>query len=173
MENKLRTLETNETFEPNRSLIAPVRKFMQEILPAMRSLNMGADAFVFTHYDLSPPNVLVSGSPPQITGIVDFEFAGFFPSLDEFLNDYIENSNDWPKDVYEVYLKRLDENGVPTPLKSVDKDHWEQVYLLQELVQNIAPWYLPEKYEGEGLKQELNKSKALVEELLETLSYRA
>ena len=123
IEHKLRTLETNETFEPNRSLVAPVRKFMQQVLPTMSRLNAGADGFVFTHYDLSPRNVLVSGSPPQITGIVDFEFAGFFPALDEFLNDYIENSNDWPKEVYEVYLKRLEENGVPTPLKGIDKDY--------------------------------------------------
>ncbi|KAH7183697.1 kinase-like domain-containing protein [Fusarium flagelliforme] len=172
MEHKLRTLETNETFEPNRGLVAPVRRFMHEILPAMSSLNTGADTFVFTHYDLSPRNVLISGSPPQITGIVDFEFAGFFPALDEFLNDYIENSNDWPKDVYEVYLKRLEENGVPTPMQSVEKDHWKQVYLLQQLVQNIAPWYLPGKYQGEGLEQELNKSKVLVEELLERLNRR-
>ncbi|KAM0201440.1 hypothetical protein ACHAQI_011294 [Fusarium lateritium] len=170
MENKLKTLEANETFEPNRSLLAPVRNFMREILPSMTSLNTGALAFVFTHYDLSPRNVLISGEPPQITGIVDFEFAGFFPPLDEFLNDYIENSNDWPKDMYEVYLKRLEENGVPTPLKGVDKDHWEQNYLLQQLVQNIAPWYLPGEYQGEELKQELDKSKVLVKDLLEKLS---
>lgn len=170
IEHKLTTLETNETFEPNRSLVAPVRKFMQEVLPTMSNLNTGADEFVFTHHDLSPRYVLVSGSPPQITGIVDFEFAGFFPALDEFLNDYIENSNDWPKEVYEVYLKQLEENGVPTPLKSVDKDHWEQVYLLQQLVQNIAPWYLPGKHTGEELEQELTKSRVLVEESLGKLS---
>ncbi|RBR06804.1 uncharacterized protein FIESC28_10920 [Fusarium coffeatum] len=134
---------------------------------------MGADDFVFTHYNLSPRNVLVSGSPPQITGIVDFEFAGFFPALDEFLNDYIENSNDWSEDVYEVYLKRLEENSVPTPLKGIAKDGWEQVYLLQQVVQNIAPWYLPGKYTGEGLEQELAKSRVLVEEILEKLSQRA
>jgi hypothetical protein len=173
MENKLQTLKTNETFESNRSLIAPVRKFMQEILPTMNRVNTGVDAFIFTHYDLSPRNVLISGSPPKITGIVDFEFAGFFPPLDEFFNDYIENSNDWPKDVYEAYLKRLEENGVATPLKSVDKDHWKQVYLLQQLVQNIAPWYLPSKYRGEGLEEELDKSRVLVEEVLERLSHRA
>ena len=68
IEYKLTTLETNETFAPNRILVAPVQKFMREILPAM---DMGADTFVFTHYDLSPRNVLVSGSPPQITGIVN------------------------------------------------------------------------------------------------------
>jgi hypothetical protein len=172
MENKLQTLESNEAFEPNRSLSAPVRKFMQEVLPTMSSLNTGASAFVFTHYDLSPRNVLISGEPPRITGIVDFEFAGFFPPLDEFLNDYIEDSNDWPKDVYQVYLERLEENGVSTPLKSVDKDHWEQNYLLQQLVQNIAPWYLPGKYQGQELEQELYKSKMLVEEILIKLSQK-
>ncbi|KAF4972523.1 hypothetical protein FSARC_947 [Fusarium sarcochroum] len=169
MEHKLNTLGTNDTFLPNRSLIGPVRKFIQEALPTLSSLKMGADAFVFTHYDLSPRNVLISGEPPQITGIVDFEFSGFFPPLDEFLNDYIENSNDWLKDVYKVYLKRLEENGVPTPLKSVDKKHWEQNYLLEQLVQSIAPWYLPGEFQGKELEQELDKVKVLVLEILANL----
>ncbi|KAM0545799.1 hypothetical protein ACHAPJ_011125 [Fusarium lateritium] len=170
MEHKLNTLETDETFVPNRSLIATVRKFIHEVLPTLSSLDTKADGFIFTHFDLSPRNVLISGNPTQITGIVDFEFSGFFPSLYEYLNDYIENSDDWPKDIYEVYLKRLEENGVPTPLKSIDKEHWELNYLLEELVQGIAPWYLPGEFQGKELEEELDKAKALVTKTLEKLS---
>ncbi|KAJ4253946.1 hypothetical protein NW762_010345 [Fusarium torreyae] len=170
MEHKLNILETVEAFVPNRSLKAPVRKFLQEVLPILSTLNTKTDGFIFTHFDLSPRNVLISGKPPQITGIVDFEFSGFFPSLYEYLNDYIENSDDWPKDIYEVYLKRLEENGVPTPLESVDKEHWELNYLLEELVQGIAPWYLPGEFKGKELEEELDKAKVLVTRTWDKLS---
>ncbi|KAF5582971.1 kinase-like domain-containing protein [Fusarium pseudoanthophilum] len=169
IENKMNTLETNETFAPNRDLIQPVETFIQQDLPTISSLNTKDDSFVFTHYDLSPRNILVSGQPPQITGIVDFEFSGFFPPLDEFLNDCIANDGDWPKDMYEVYLKRLESNGVPTPLEGIKKDHWEQMALLEELVEKIAPWWLPGKFQGEQLKQELSKVKARVGEILKEM----
>ncbi|KAF5565905.1 kinase-like domain-containing protein [Fusarium napiforme] len=163
IENKIKTLEINETFAPNRHLIQPLETLIQQDLPTISSLNTKDDSFVFTHYDLSPRNILVSGQPPQITGIVDFEFSGFFPPLDEFLNGCIANDGDWPKDMYEVYLKRLESNGVPTPLEGIKKDHWEQMALLEELVEKIAPWWLPGKFQGEQLEQELNKVKARVE----------
>ncbi|KAF4444166.1 hypothetical protein F53441_11224 [Fusarium austroafricanum] len=166
IQNKLKVLETDNTFASNRSLIASIKSFVDDVLPYINALKTGEDNFVFTHYDLSPRNVLISGSPPQITGIVDFEFSGFFPCLDEFLNDYIGNNDDWPKDMHEVYLKRLEENGVQTPLNGIEKEVWTQMSLLEELVQNISPWWLPGECKDDGLKQELDKAKSLVEEIL-------
>ncbi|KAF4422132.1 kinase-like domain [Fusarium acutatum] len=160
IKNKMGTLVTNKTFAPNRDLIQPLETFIQQGLPALRALNTRDDSFVFTHYDLSPRNILVSGQPPQITGIVDFEFSGFFPPLDEFLNDCIANNGDWPKDMYEAYLKRLECNGIPTPLGGIEKDYWEEMALLEELVEKIAPWWLPGEFHGEQLEQELNKVKS-------------
>ncbi|KAF5683567.1 kinase-like domain-containing protein [Fusarium denticulatum] len=169
IKNKMKTLETNETFAPNRNLLQPLKTFIQQDLPTIKSLNTKHDSFVFTHYDLSPRNILVSGQPLHITGIVDFEFSGFFPPLDEFLNDCIANNGDWPKDMYEAYLKRLESNGIPTPLEGIKKDHWEQMALLEELVEKIAPWWLPGKFQGEQLERELNKVKARVGEIVEKL----
>ncbi|PNP76537.1 hypothetical protein FNYG_09956 [Fusarium nygamai] len=169
IENKMRTLETNGTFAPNRDLIQPLQDFIRQVLPTISSLNTKDDSFVFTHYDLSPRNILVSGQPPQITGIVDFEFSGYFPPLDEFLNDCIANNGDWPKDMYKAYLKRLESNGIPTPLEGIRKDHWGQMASLEELVEKIAPWWLPGKFQGEQLEQELNKVKSRVAEILEKL----
>ncbi|KAI1012166.1 hypothetical protein LB503_004687 [Fusarium chuoi] len=94
IENKMRTLETNKTFAPNSDLIRPLDAFIQQDFPTIKALDAKDNSFVFTHYDLSPRNILVSGQPPQITGIVDFEFSGFFPPLDEFLNDCIANNGD-------------------------------------------------------------------------------
>ncbi|KAK7574797.1 hypothetical protein V3481_016769 [Fusarium oxysporum f. sp. vasinfectum] len=169
IENKMKTLQTNETFAPNRDLMQPLQDFILQVLPTVSSLNTKDDLFVFTHYDVSPRNVLVSGQPPQITGIVDFEFSGFFPSLDEFLNDCIANDGDWPKDMYDVYLKRLESNGIPTPLVGIKKDHWEQMALLEELVEKIAPWWLPGEFQGEQMEQELKKVMSRVWEILKKL----
>ncbi|KAF5669484.1 kinase-like domain-containing protein [Fusarium circinatum] len=169
IQNKIKTLETNETFTPNRDLIQSLESFIQQDLTAIRALNTKNDSFVFTHYDLSPRNILVSGQPPQITGIVDFEFSGFFPPLDEILNDCIANNGDWPKDMYETYLKRLECNGIPTPLEGIKKDHWEQMALLEELVEKIAPWWLPGEFQGEKLKQRLKEIKSRATEILKYL----
>ncbi|KAL9564605.1 hypothetical protein ACKAV7_011057 [Fusarium commune] len=165
IQNKMKTLAMNETFAPNRDLMQPLERFIRQVLPTIRALNTKDDSFVFTHYDLSPRNILISGQPPQITGIVDFEFSGFFPPLNEFLNDCIANDGDWPKDMYEVYLKRLECNGVPTPLRGIKKGHWEQMALLEELVEKIAPWWLPGGFQDEQLEQELNKVKSRVMEI--------
>ncbi|KAL7758524.1 hypothetical protein ACKLNR_010951 [Fusarium oxysporum f. sp. zingiberi] len=169
IENKIKTLQTNETFAPNRDLMQPLQDFILQVLPTVSSLNTKDDLFVFTHYDVSPRNVLVSGQPPQITGIVDFEFSGFFPPLDEFLNDCIANDGDWPKDMYDVYLKRLESNGIPTPLVGIKKDHWEQMALLEELVEKIAPWWLPGEFQGEQMEKELKKVMSRVWEILKKL----
>ncbi|KAK2694878.1 hypothetical protein QWA68_005564 [Fusarium oxysporum] len=169
IENKMKTLQTNETFAPNRDLMQPLQDFILQVLPTVSSLNTKDDLFVFTHYDVSPRNVLVSGQPPQITGIVDFEFSGFFPPLDEFLNDCIANDGDWPKDMYDVYLKRLESNGIPTPLVGIKKDHWEQMALLEELVEKIAPWWLPGEFQGEQMEKELKKVMSRVWEILKKL----
>ncbi|KAF4947162.1 hypothetical protein FGADI_10618 [Fusarium gaditjirri] len=169
-QNKMKTLAMNETFAPNMDLTRPLERFIRQDLPAIKALDTKDDSFVFTHYDLSPRNILVSGQPPQITGIVDFEFSGFFPSLGEFLNDCIANDGDWPKDMYETYLKRLGSNGIPTPLEGIKKDHWEQMELLEGLVEKIAPWWLPGGFQGEELEQELKKIKSGVEEILRKLT---
>ncbi|KAF9773227.1 hypothetical protein IL306_009000 [Fusarium sp. DS 682] len=169
LDNKLKTLENDEMFAPNRGLVDSLKAFIQKVLPTVNAIKSEDESFVFTHYDLSPRNILVSGQPLQITGIVDFEFSGFFPTLDEFLSDCIANSGDWPKDMYEVYLKRLESSGIPTPLEGIEKTHWEQMSLLEELVEKIAPWWLPGEYQGEQLADELKKVKVRVEEILAKL----
>ncbi|KAH7259037.1 uncharacterized protein BKA55DRAFT_687326 [Fusarium redolens] len=169
IENKIKTLETNATFAPNRGLVQPLQTFIRQDLPTIGVLTTEDDSFVFTHYDLSPRNILTSGQPPRITGIVDFEFSGFFPPLDEFLNDCIANDGDWPKDMYETYLGRLESNGVLTPLEGIKNGQWEQMALLEELVGKSAPWWLPGEFQGQQLEQELNKVMSRVEEILKKL----
>jgi hypothetical protein len=125
LEDKIESLKTSETCAPNRRLVPLLEEFVINTLPRLEFVNRGVGEFIFTHYDLSPRNVLIFGNPPRISGIVDFEFAGFFSPLEEFLNDYVGNNGDWPKEVYHAYLERLEHNEVDTPAKGIDIGQWE------------------------------------------------
>ncbi|KAL5355011.1 kinase-like domain-containing protein [Aspergillus floccosus] len=67
-------------------------EFWRPCLPAMRSKST---KFVLTHGDLAARNIMVDGD--RITGIVDWEYSGFFPEYMEYavtmaIHDCIE---DW------------------------------------------------------------------------------
>ncbi|KAG2417883.1 hypothetical protein HFD88_000982 [Aspergillus terreus] len=69
-----------------------LRELWRPCLPAMRSKST---RFVLTHGDLAARNIMVDGG--QITGIVDWEYSGFFPEYMEYavtmaIHDCIE---DW------------------------------------------------------------------------------
>ncbi|KJZ71995.1 hypothetical protein HIM_08623 [Hirsutella minnesotensis 3608] len=174
--DKLKALETLETYAPNRGLASPLRDFIAEKLPSLQltesieSPGTSSGQFIFTHYDLSPRNVLVSGQPPRITGLVDFEFAGFFPAVAEFLNDYVGNSGDWPEAFYNAYLERLEQNGIASPLKSMDPDTWNRNYCLETLMGRIAPWELPGGHTGAALEAELREAESGARKMLMMLS---
>lgn len=162
---KMTALATTDVLAPNKHLLPVLQNFLDDQLPNLKlamPLKNQSHLFVFTHYDLAPRNILVSGQPPKITGIVDFEFAGFFSPMEEFLNDYIDNRADWPAPLYAAYQQRLEENGIATPTGSMDKDIWNRNYWLETLVSYVAPWWLPGKHTGEGLAKELKKAENLV-----------
>ncbi|KAH8729918.1 kinase-like domain-containing protein [Ilyonectria robusta] len=171
--NKLRELKTTDVYAPNRSLIETIRAFISDQLPHLELTDgdgIPPGEFVLTHYDLSARNVLVSGQPPRITGLVDFEFAGFFPPVDEFLNDDVVNEGgEWPREFYKAYLARLHENGIATPVRGFDPSVWKRNCWLERLVGGIAPWYLPGGWKGEELQAKLREAEADVREVLKRL----
>ncbi|UNI24849.1 hypothetical protein JDV02_010567 [Purpureocillium takamizusanense] len=172
LEEKLHELETTDTYAPNRAIVQPLRTFISETLPHLGLAGGGIPAgeFVMTHYDLSPRNVLVSGQPPRVTGLVDFEFAGFFCPVEEFLNDCIGNAGDWPQVFYDAYLERLREKGVSTPAHGFDPDVWERYHWLETLAGQIAPWELPGDYADDELREKLREAEVGVREMLGKLT---
>ncbi|KAM0809323.1 putative Kinase [Seiridium cardinale] len=124
--------------------------------------NSQEEGFVFTHYDLSPRTVLTSGTPAQITGIVDFKFARFMSPIEELLDDHVQNDGHWSKPVYNAYLEGLENNGIATPTHGIADQHWLQALWLEQLIQIIDPWWLSRKYEGEELRSELDKTHMIV-----------
>ena len=123
--------------------------------------------FIFTHYDLSPRNILVSTSSSNslnITGLVDFEFAGFFPPEEEFTNTEVNNGSDpsdgdWVDNSWGRFLNCLESAGVKDVKNRTLKSHeeWEQAKLLVRINEDVAPWWLREGgIKGEELEAALD-----------------
>lgn len=174
LDNKLQQLESSGTFTRNRHLLGPLRRLCNERLPELSFADMfaqtgtPADTFLFTHYDLFPRNILVSGSPPRVTGIVDWEFSGFFPPMDEFLEDWLDG--DWPEAFYTTFLTRLEEKGVATPAKCVKGDPWQMAYWLERVIESAAPWWLlTGSLTPDQTDKALEKAEAIVWEMLGNL----
>ncbi|GAM91564.1 hypothetical protein ANO11243_096160 [Dothideomycetidae sp. 11243] len=123
LQDQLQKLETEPALTLLREKIAArVRHFTSHSLP---TLPQSASKPTFTHYDFSPRNVLVSDcSPARVTGLVDFEFAGFFPAEEDFANTAVNNEGDWPADAYEWFLEGLEAYGVETPLRGFSEERW-------------------------------------------------
>ncbi|OAA73799.1 Protein kinase-like domain protein [Cordyceps fumosorosea ARSEF 2679] len=180
IEQKLEQLDTSSDYAQNRHLAAQIRSFVTNTLPQLDALNppppqhsSSGGHFVFTHYDLSPRNILVTataGSPPRISGIVDFEFAGFFPPVEEFLNDAVGNAGDWPEELYGAYLAGLEARGIATPAKGIDAEVWEAARCLEHVADNVAPWWLPGPHTGAVLEEKFARSAAELQENLKKLS---
>ncbi|KAJ5739767.1 hypothetical protein N7533_012551 [Penicillium manginii] len=170
LETRLQKLQELDVFAGNRHLIPQIKEFIALQLPQL-GISNEKSRFLFTHYDLSPRNVLISANHTKISGIIDFEFSGFFPELDEFVNDSVANEGDWPDAFYEPYLSRLEARGMNTPRNGIKDQHWREATSLSRLEDNIAPWWL-ENVAPENKNQhseDLQKAKEIVLDTIQLL----
>jgi hypothetical protein len=91
------------------SIKALVATFLPEV---KRMPFLNNKSIKFSHMDFSPRNILIKESAdptraPEITGILDFEFATFLPSPVEFLNSIVNQADDWPIRHYQTLLAEL------------------------------------------------------------------
>ena len=159
LQDQLIKLNTEDVFASKRAAVsAIVKSFLTDRISKLQLTQQSAPP-TFTHYDFSPQNILVSGSPPTVTGLIDFEFAGFFPPEEEFANNAVCNDGDWPAPAYETFLLELERLGVPTPLKGFPEKSWTEAVLLMKLIEDVAPWFLREGcMEAEELQRECQKA---------------
>ena len=171
LRDQLIRLDTEKVLASNRLEISPlVERFLVSGLSELHLFKQQTPP-VFTHYDLSPRNVLLSESG-SITGLLDFEFAGFFPQEEEFANIEVSNEGDWPADAYATFLNELEFLGVKTPLKGFSEICWTEAKLLMKLIENIAPWFLggDSHMEDAELRQECQKAAENVRSCIEEFS---
>ena len=143
IENESKHLVELDVFRPNRpSVSLLIEDLIVEILPRLQT-STNPPALVFTHFDFSPRNVLVSTTAPiTVTGLVDFEFAGIFPETEDFVNDAVDNDGDWPAASYHAYLEEMERSGEATPLRGFDSQIWKESVLLRKITDAIAPWQI-------------------------------
>ncbi|KAK3113138.1 hypothetical protein LTR53_009847, partial [Teratosphaeriaceae sp. CCFEE 6253] len=172
--DQLAKLEANENLAPNREeLLVLVGDFVTDSLPNTYLGRAKDIASVFTHNDLSPRNILVTQTG-QVTGVLDFEFAGFFPEEEEFTNLEVHNVDDWPTSTLKAMYAELKMLHVDTPSHGRDKQSWDEAKLLAGVTTNIAPWWLLEaSLEGEDLDVELRKARKVVKDGIAVLTARS
>ena len=149
--DQAKRLMENHVFAGFRDQISPVVEDLLSTLPRIPVIQVRKPAR-FTHYDLSPRNILVSeNDSSQVTGLLDFEFAGFFPEEEEFVNAQVRQSDDWRKEGWKELMIALSSLGqkVP-PTKGLSKEHcineqdWKQLEALAQIIDSIAPWDIQE-----------------------------
>ncbi|KAL2426508.1 hypothetical protein ABEF95_008705 [Exophiala dermatitidis] len=183
---EVRRLKDNKIYEQNKDFVNKlVSRFIKDTLPKLPIFYRETGEMIFTHYDLSPRNVLVVDTPvgAAVSAVIDLEFGGFFPATEEFAN-VVENDNqEWPAHQYEVFLATLDRhNALPQSLARVFSGppsaylpvihpdfggvEFQQAVLLARIAGNIAPWWVKDEsgLDQEDLNRELTTAKARVED---------
>jgi hypothetical protein len=77
---QLRSFRRMEMGSINNTLpVIPPQRIYQRDRRSWPRISSERDEFVFCHNDLAPQNIFVDPTSFQIVGIIDWEFAGFFP----------------------------------------------------------------------------------------------
>lgn len=170
----VQTLSNDPAFVSNREALLPrLRRFIDETLPCLPIFQNRGDRgyFEFVHSDLFPRNIMMAGSPPRLTAIVDFEFSGFHPPMQEFVQEWLPEADgsDWPPDMHQMILEELGKRGQQTP-RSLSSDEWEQTKKFALLRNYIAPWWIGTgSVEGDEMVRQLSNARKVVEEAIEEL----
>ncbi|KAJ3142669.1 hypothetical protein HDU90_002536 [Geranomyces variabilis] len=107
---------------------------------------------VFTHGDLNARNILIHRDPStkllNLSGIVDFEWAGFFSVYHEFANSEEEAFNPGKDGLMDrMLLDEMEKLGLET-VRTLNSALWKQARDLDTLRTNVAPWWLMEMEVG-------------------------
>ncbi|KAF9985608.1 hypothetical protein BGZ65_010380, partial [Modicella reniformis] len=138
----------------------------------------------FLHGDFESRNMLVVGT--KIVGLLDFEFAGGFPSeqewcagfewlmaraedpFDEGEQEKLRNMSDDQRELLEYFLRILkDKYG----LQPYGKDHQEYKVVLYHLQVNIAPWWLRDTSREDWTEKQTQSMKTAADSLDRALKY--
>lgn len=178
LSNALRKLNQEAVYIANRGSVKyRVEQFLTKTLPALsifQDSHKQVGGFIFSHIDLAPRNVLVSASPLRISGILDFEFSGFFPWMQDFTGKSIVSEDDdeegWPVAMHAQILQKLDDQGIMTPLRLKGSNLWIELMNLSQLETYIAPWWLSaDGINANELEKELGEARSKVDEALSVL----
>ncbi|MCJ1452420.1 hypothetical protein MMC28_002763 [Mycoblastus sanguinarius] len=128
---------------------------------------------VFSWLDFAPRNILVTPSG-NVTGLIDFEFSGFFPESEEFVNAVVRQNDDWQLRHWEGLMRELQFRGVKIPppsdlelggkgsalgreqrerreVNGFEEGEWRYTCAWAKVVDSLAPWELRDMEPGEEM----------------------
>ncbi|CAF1366521.1 unnamed protein product, partial [Didymodactylos carnosus] len=101
----------------------------------------------------------------NITGIIDWEWAGSYPCSEEYFLSYFGDA-----DLKPYFYEQLELLNIETP-RTIKNFHFIQ--LLYDLKSNIAPWFLRElanpDQQNDLVQLKLNESKTIVKQIVDEL----
>lgn len=161
IKDQLTRMDSEPIFKPREAVMRPLTQELLQLLPEL-PIFKHSDRITFTHYDVSPRNILVIPGETglQISAFLDFEFAGFFPTADEFTNTLVHHSDYWPGASGEVLLRGLCDAHYPST------QALEQLSTISSISEAIAPWWLKE---GDDLETEQKAAETKFRQGLQSL----
>lgn len=177
LSDQMHKVDTKQVFDFVRSrLLKRLQSFRESLLPHLlhSDSHNQEERFVFTQQDFAPRNVLVQDSADgklHVSGIVDFEFAGFFPPAEEFLNCKARQSDDWSEDFFESLCVALASRGIGVPGHNTEMERFDVLRDLAVMIENVAPWWLQDGHVvGKALEEELTVTCKTVENIIDSLT---
>jgi hypothetical protein len=175
--DQVKRLTENHLFRGIKDEVWPIVEDFLSVLPYIPVLQVQKPA-KFTQFDLSPRNILISeNGSSRITGFLDFEFAGFFPEEEEFINEQVRQSSDWRIEDWEVLMINLSSLGQKVPPieglgkeHCIDEQHWKQLETLVQTIDSITPWHIQEgAFSDQDLATELKEASVNMQEKMREL----
>lgn len=144
-----------------------MKPLAERLLRVIRRLPMvtSQDVICFTHYDISPSNILIMDdvdSGLRVSAFLDFEFAGFFPVEEDFTELLVNNPDRWPEPARSNLLVGVRENGIDIP----SSEELDQVCTMCRIREQIAPWWLSDQHD---IQQEIKDAERHIRDGLSRL----
>jgi len=144
--------------EPLKIYIPSIEKIIQKISQKFENLPL-----VFFHGDFCFRNIIVNISTKEISGLLDWEWAGSFPLFKEWSDGIKELEG---KDL-ELFFEECKKENMISPKENFP--YFENHLKLFQLVENLTPWYVGIFGDEEEDRKALIKCKAEVKTLFENL----
>ncbi|CAF1638079.1 unnamed protein product [Adineta ricciae] len=161
LKDKIEILTTDNIFASVRAdVLQAVKEFQSLTLPSFDDLPN-----VFTHNDLGLQNLTVTDDL-QIRGILDWEWSGSYPIVEEYFRSYKPIMYDEQTRTY--LFDQLEKQQIPTP-QTIPR--FSLLRKLYDLLQAIVPWYLTSLANPEHptVEKELVKNRDKVKQLVKEI----
>ncbi|KAJ5078014.1 aminoglycoside phosphotransferase-related-related [Anaeramoeba ignava] len=158
IEYRIPSIQNNERFC---KYIPFIEKFLEKIIPKVEYKGK----FVLTHLDIGPDNILIDPKTLQITGVLDWEWAGSYPEDEDLRAEMIIEEILPDSELTKFFFFELSKRGIEKPFGF---DEREQIYNFRDFLMIFVSyhWWFernPEKKEP-FIQNEMNLFEVLVEE---------